>query len=88
MRTTLTIDNDLAQKLKDKAHLEHRSFKSVVNEAIQRGLDISDGSKPKRKFKVVPVQCGFRRGIDTGKLNRLVDDLAIEDDVSSADGIK
>ena len=38
VRTTLTIDDDLAAALKDKAHDERRSFKEVVNEVLRRGL--------------------------------------------------
>lgn len=38
MRTTLTLDEDLAMALQKKARDEGRSFKDVVNEALRRGL--------------------------------------------------
>lgn len=39
MRTTLTLDDDLAARLKDTAHARGISFKAAVNEAIRGGLE-------------------------------------------------
>lgn len=38
MRTTLTLDDDLAMMLKREAETSRRPFRDVVNEAIRRGL--------------------------------------------------
>ncbi len=79
MRTTLTLDDQLARQLKEIARLRNESFKSVVNAVIRRGLRQAD--KPARRpppFEVRPKSCGFRTGIDPGKLNQLVDVLEIE----------
>ena len=42
MRTTLTLDPDVALLLKKRAARLHLSFKEVVNEAIRRGLAAGD----------------------------------------------
>ena len=79
MRTTLTLDDDVAEKLRQLAQRSGRSFKAVVNDALRRGL--STGAKPLRKspaFKVRAHANGFRAGIDISKLNQLVDDLDLE----------
>ena len=79
MRTTLTLDDDVAEKLRQIAHRSGRSFKEVVNDALRRGL--STGAKPPAKkpaFKVRPHASGFRAGVDIGKFNQLVDDLELE----------
>lgn len=79
MRTTLTLDDDLAESLKKRARATGRSFKTVVNEVIRRGL--STGAEPLPElepFRVEPHSCGFRPGIDTAKLNQLVDELELE----------
>ena len=79
MRTTLTLDDDVAAKLRELAQRSGRSFKDIVNDALRRGL--STGAKPLEKspaFKVRLRACGFRAGIDIGKLNQLVDDLELE----------
>lgn len=38
MRTTLTLDDDLAAKLKAETRRSGRSFRDVVNETLRRGL--------------------------------------------------
>jgi hypothetical protein len=38
MRTTLTIDPDLADALRKKAHRARKPFKQVVNETLRAGL--------------------------------------------------
>lgn len=38
MRTTLTLDDDLAMMLKAQAESSGRPFRDVVNEALRRGL--------------------------------------------------
>ena len=79
MRTTLTLEDDLAAKLQELARRTGGTFKQVVNDAIRRGL--STGSRPldaPPAFEVRPKACGFRSGIDVGKLNQLVDELELE----------
>jgi plasmid stability protein len=38
VRTTLTLDEDVAAKLRAEARRSGRSFRDVVNDAIRRGL--------------------------------------------------
>jgi len=38
MRTTLTLDDDLAMMLKREAESSRRPFRDVVNDAIRRGM--------------------------------------------------
>ncbi len=79
MRTTLTLDDDVAEALRNLARSSGRSFKAVVNDALRRGL--SAGARPPEEqapFSVRPHTSGFRAGVDVGKLNQLVDDLELE----------
>jgi Ribbon-helix-helix protein, copG family len=80
MRTTLTLDEDLARELQEEARREGKSFKEVVNAALRKGIRHGDEpeSRPPR-FQVQPKACGFRSGIDLMKLNQLHDELALED---------
>jgi predicted transcriptional regulator len=48
VRTTLTLDDDLAARLKDAAHERGISFKAAVNEAIRSGLERPRRSQPYR----------------------------------------
>jgi hypothetical protein len=79
MRTTLTLDDDLARRLKELARASGGSFKEVVNQVLRRGLVTADGPpEASDPFRVVPKACGFKPGVDPLKLNQLYDDLEIE----------
>jgi Arc/MetJ family transcription regulator len=69
MRTTLTLDDDLAQRVADLARESHRPFKAVVNEALRRGLgDLHPGEA---EFRVDPHAGHMQPGIDDRRLNEL-----------------
>lgn len=76
MRTTLTLEDDLARELQERARRNGVTFKEVVNAAIRSGL--SRGEDPATRlpdFVVDARPCGFRAGIDPRKLNQLNDEL-------------
>ena len=79
MRTTLTLDDDVAAAVKALARSRGRTFKAVVNEVMRNGL--MTGEKPaleREPFRVPSVPRGFLPGIDPLKLNQLVDELETE----------
>ncbi|MEW5738231.1 MAG: DUF2191 domain-containing protein [Myxococcota bacterium] len=79
MRTTLTLEPDLAKKLKDLAHRRGQSFKETLNEVVRKGLSAQAPRREGKRYSVRVHRGGFRPGIDPGKLNRLVDELEVED---------
>lgn len=80
MRTTLTIDDDLAGILQQRARQEGRSFKEVVNSLLRAGIAASgEPAEPRRKIDVVTRPLGLKAGYDPDKLNQLVDELESED---------
>ncbi len=78
MRTTLTLEDTVAERLRQEAALGRQSFKEIVNDALRRGLGI-DRPKPYAPFQVRPHSSAFRSGIDSARLNQLVDELEAED---------
>jgi hypothetical protein len=80
MRTTLTLDEDVARRLQEKARRSGASFKEVVNEALRQGLNRGEKpAAPLPRFKVKARARGFRSGVDVLRLNQLNDELEIED---------
>ena len=79
MRTTVTLDGDVAEKLDAYAHRKRLSFKKALNELLRRGLQARERSPGRRRFQVVPHHGGFRPGVDPGRLNQLVDELEVQD---------
>jgi hypothetical protein len=79
MRTTLTLDDDLAGILKRRRARElGLPFKDVVNRTLRAGL--GEQAKPHGHAvpKTIPHAFGFRPGIDLDKLNQLADELEAE----------
>ena len=89
MRTTLTLDSDVADALKEQAGREGRSFKQVVNDLLRRGMSLERGEGAKGEpFRVKPHRGGFRPGVDLLKLNQLADALEVDDFVADQAGGK
>ena len=78
MRTTLTLDNDLAEALQEQALLLGISFKQVVNDTLRRGLS-PKMQEERPVFRVNPLPGGFRAGVDPLKLNQLNDELEVQE---------
>ncbi len=79
MRTTVTIDADVEQKLREAMRRQGKSFKSTLNDALRRGLapgPIEDQQEP---FSVESRPLRLRAGPDPARLRDLDDDLEIEE---------
>ena len=78
MRTTLTLDEQIAKALKDAAHRTGRPFKQVVNEALRAGLAAGHASAKARRYRLKPASLGGVMGsVDLHKALQLAD--ALED---------
>jgi hypothetical protein len=79
MRTTLTLDPDVARRLELEMKRSNAGLKAVVNRALRLGLGMTDKPIRPRPFKVQPHDFGFRAGVDLDRLNQLVDELEVEE---------
>jgi len=70
----LTIDPEVADRLRQEVALGKRSLKLVVNEALKRGLGLEAPARA-QPYRLVPHSSAFLPGVDAGKLNQLVDEL-------------
>lgn len=52
MRTTLTLDDDVAAKLRARARWTGQAFRDVVNDALRRGLERASAPGPRTRFAV------------------------------------
>lgn len=84
MRTTLTLDPDVVQLLKDAEARQRTSFKEVVNDAIRRGLAPQASVRDAGPYQVRPHETALRPGIDPAGFNRLADELEDEAVVDKA----
>ena len=75
MRTTLTLDDDLASILLRETKRKGLSFKEMVNSTLRRGIAQEQLAPPRKKVATRPHDFGFKPGIDLDKLNQLSDEL-------------
>lgn len=75
MRTTLTLDEDVAAKLKLRSRKTGRSFKEVVNEALRLGLGRDREKRRVKPFRVRARDLGLRPGFDLENVWRVIEQL-------------
>lgn len=82
MRTTLTLDDDVARLVNDEVHRSRTSMKQVVNAAIRAAL----APKPARDepYRVAVHHAVLAPGLDLAGFNKLADEL--EDEAIAARG--
>lgn len=78
MRTTLTLDPDVAERLASETRRTGKSLKALVNDAIRLGLGLAGKQPPPPRFTVEPHAFGLRPGIDPDRLNQLIDELEVD----------
>lgn len=78
MRTTLTLDDDLAAALKERARKSGRPFKELVNSTLRMGLEAALSPPAPRRYRLEPSSLGrTRNDIDLDKALAMAD--ALED---------
>ena len=78
MRTTLTLDADVAALLRRIQETHGRSFKAVVNDALRQGLrQMATPSNPRMRYRTPTVDLG--RCL-VGSLDDVAEVLAVAED--------
>jgi hypothetical protein len=74
VRTTLTLDEDVAVKLKAVARRSGRAFRDVVNDTLRRGLLTARPASARQPFRVKARSLGgLRPGIDLDNIGELLE---------------
>jgi hypothetical protein len=77
VRTTVTIDDDIATKLRSLMHERDASFKEVLNSTLRAGL--AGRSPQRRPYKLKTRPLGLRPGVDLTKALQLAAELEDEE---------
>ena len=74
MRTTLTLDDDVAAKLKAAVRRSGKPFRDVVNETLRRGLTVPRAARA--PFRIQPRSLGGARpGIQIDNVGDLLEQI-------------
>lgn len=74
MRTTVTLDEDVAAKLRETARRQKTSFKEVLNASVRRGLQ-ADAPGAAEPYRMRPRPMRARPGIDLDRALALAGEL-------------
>lgn len=72
MRTTLSIDDDIAAFLEQEVRQSGKSFKSVVNRLLRLGLMAAHHPQKRKRFAVKPRRIEFPRGVNYDKTEEIL----------------
>ena len=75
MRTTLTLDDDIAAKLNAEVRRSGKSFKDVVNEFLRIGLNARQELKTSEPFKVRARKLGTHHGLNYDNIGELLEQI-------------
>lgn len=78
MRTTLSLEPDVVQRLREELASGKKSFKEVVNERLRMGFGLKK-NKQRPPFRVKAHSSAYQPGIDPTKFNQLVDELEVDE---------
>jgi plasmid stability protein len=71
----LTLDDDVAAKLKSLARRTGRAFRDVVNETLRRGLAGARQAPARHPFKVQARDLGRRPGFNVDNIGELLEQI-------------
>jgi hypothetical protein len=73
IRTTVTLDEDVFERLKEASRAERVPFRKALNEVLRAGLLAREQPPPRRKFRIVPHHMGVRPGLSYDKVSALLE---------------
>lgn len=72
MRTTLTLDPDIAAKARRVTATSNKPFKEVINTALRVGLDQMLAPPPVKPYQTKPRPMGLRPGFSYDNISDLI----------------
>ena len=74
MRTTLTLEEDVAAKLKSLMRRTGKSFKDTVNTTLRAGLNRGSAPRPQKPFRVEARDLGeLKPGLNLDNIGELLE---------------
>jgi len=79
MRTTLSLDRDVAEKAKAVTQKLGLPFKQMINDALRAGLDQMQRPKVPKPYRTRPHRMGLRQGFSLDNVQELLAQVDGED---------
>lgn len=75
MRTTLTLDPDVAAKLTTESKRLGLSFKEIVNRVLRLGLNTKRELEKPHPFHIKPIPMGLKAGFQIDNIGEILERL-------------
>jgi hypothetical protein len=75
VRTTLTLDEDVAVKIKNEVRKRGKPFKQVVNETLREGFALREARQKQPPFRVKAWPMGLRPGLSLDSISALIEQV-------------
>jgi hypothetical protein len=75
MRTTLSLDDDVAAQLEAWRSKQNLTFKEAVNSALRRGLNELSRPKPHKPFRTKAIDMGRCRFVNLDNIWEILDEV-------------
>lgn len=72
IRTTVTLDDDVIERVKQESHARKASFRETLNELVRTGL-LHNTEKKRRSLRVRPSPMGLRPGLSYDNIEALLE---------------
>jgi hypothetical protein len=64
IRTTVTLDEDVAERVKQQSRSRGKSFRETLNDLLRAGLVATESQPRRRKLNLVPHHGGYYPGLN------------------------
>ncbi len=75
MRSTVTLDEDVAARIHAEMRRTGRSFKAVLNALLRSGFELRARPRAGRRFVVRSRALGLRAGVDVDDISAALEQL-------------
>jgi plasmid stability protein len=73
IRTTLTLDDDVAAKVKLKSQSRGATFRDTVNDLLRHALVATENPAPRRTLQIRPSHSGTKPGLNDDSIASLLE---------------
>jgi hypothetical protein len=74
MRTTITLDEDVAERVREHMRANNRGFKEAINDLIRKGLSFS-APTARSPFRAQARALGLKPGLSLDNIEELLDQV-------------
>ena len=73
IRTTVTLDDDVAARVKRESQTRGLSFRETLNELLRFALLNTAGKPSRRTLQIKPVHMGYKPGLNHDSVESLIE---------------